>query len=121
LGSRQNVDFPAKSYFARPFPAKTDDLLILGRELLKEGELLKISRKGEVARYFILLNDCILCTSYQVTKQLSVKKYISSFLICINWFTTHAFSEATRREGGTKILYLGCGFFTDLLVKNRSV
>jgi hypothetical protein len=42
-------------------------MYLSGRELLKEGELLKISRKGEVARYFILLNDCLLYTSYQVS------------------------------------------------------
>jgi hypothetical protein len=65
------LDFPPKHFPAgNTFPPKSDNFLISGRELLKEGELLKISRKGEVARYFILLNDCILCTSYQVTKQL---------------------------------------------------
>ena len=35
-----------------------------GRELLKEGELQKISRKGVGPRYFILLSDCLLYTSY---------------------------------------------------------
>ena len=35
-----------------------------GRELLKEGELSKISRKGAGARYFVLLSDCLLYTSY---------------------------------------------------------
>jgi hypothetical protein len=35
-----------------------------GRELLKEGELQKISRKGVGPRYFVLLSDCLLYTSY---------------------------------------------------------
>ena len=35
-----------------------------GRELLKEGELQKISRKGVGPRYFILLSDCLLYTTY---------------------------------------------------------
>ena len=38
-----------------------------GRELLKEGELLKISRKGVDPRYFILLTDCLLYTQYSTT------------------------------------------------------
>ena len=33
-----------------------------GRELLKEGELVKISRKREDIRYLILLTDCACCT-----------------------------------------------------------
>merc|ERR1712130_581337 len=35
-----------------------------GRELLKEGELQKISRKGVGSRYFILLSDCLLYATY---------------------------------------------------------
>eukprot|EP00092_Neocalanus_flemingeri_P003593 GFUD01003856.1.p1 GENE.GFUD01003856.1~~GFUD01003856.1.p1 ORF type:complete len:774 (+),score=113.91 GFUD01003856.1:3573-5894(+) len=35
-----------------------------GRELLKEGELQKISRKGVGSRYFVLLSDCLLYTTY---------------------------------------------------------
>ena len=35
-----------------------------GRELLKEGELLKISRKGTNARYMVLLSDCLLYCCY---------------------------------------------------------
>lgn len=35
-----------------------------GRIFLKEGELLKLSRKDSQPRYFILLNDCLLYTSY---------------------------------------------------------
>jgi len=35
-----------------------------GRELLKEGELQKISRKGMGSRYFVLLSDCLLYTTY---------------------------------------------------------
>ena len=40
------------------------DLIRPGRELVKEGELQKISRKEVVPRYFILLSDCLLYTSY---------------------------------------------------------
>merc|ERR1719336_1317840 len=36
-----------------------------GRELLKEGMLQKISRKGVGPRYFILLSDCLLYCEYQ--------------------------------------------------------
>ena len=35
-----------------------------GRELVKEGELSKISRKGVTSRYFALLSDCLLYCSY---------------------------------------------------------
>ncbi|XP_049846671.1 uncharacterized protein LOC126299057 isoform X1 [Schistocerca gregaria] len=35
-----------------------------GRIFLKEGELFKLSRKDSQPRYFILLNDCLLYTSY---------------------------------------------------------
>ncbi|GLG97346.1 Uncharacterized protein GBIM_04120 [Gryllus bimaculatus] len=35
-----------------------------GRKLLKDGELHKLSRKERQPRYFILLNDCLLYTSY---------------------------------------------------------
>jgi len=35
-----------------------------GRELLKEGELQKISRKGVGSRYFVLLSDCLLYATY---------------------------------------------------------
>ncbi|VVC25833.1 Hypothetical protein CINCED_3A017350 [Cinara cedri] len=38
-----------------------------GRELVKEGELFKLSRKDMQLRYFILLNDCLLYTSYYGT------------------------------------------------------
>ncbi|XP_050425561.1 FYVE, RhoGEF and PH domain-containing protein 6-like [Adelges cooleyi] len=38
-----------------------------GRELVKEGELYKLSRKDMQLRYFILLNDCFLYTSYYGT------------------------------------------------------
>ena len=35
-----------------------------GRELVKEGELEKISRKGTNSRHFVLLSDCLLyCTA----------------------------------------------------------
>merc|ERR1719410_3208111 len=36
-----------------------------GRDLVKEGELQKISRKGVTSRYFALLSDCLLYCSYQ--------------------------------------------------------
>ncbi|XP_025425999.1 FYVE, RhoGEF and PH domain-containing protein 6-like isoform X3 [Sipha flava] len=38
-----------------------------GRELIKDGELYKLSRKDMQLRYFILLNDCLLYTSYSGT------------------------------------------------------
>jgi len=41
------------------------ELIRPGRELVKEGELHKISRKGVGSRYFILLSDSLLYTSYQ--------------------------------------------------------
>jgi hypothetical protein len=41
------------------------ELIRPGRELVKEGELHKISRKGAGTRYFILLSDCLLYCSYQ--------------------------------------------------------
>ena len=37
-----------------------------GRDLIKEGELQKISRNKEGARYFILLSDYLLYTDYKV-------------------------------------------------------
>eukprot|EP00092_Neocalanus_flemingeri_P072430 GFUD01089170.1.p1 GENE.GFUD01089170.1~~GFUD01089170.1.p1 ORF type:complete len:841 (-),score=219.96 GFUD01089170.1:209-2731(-) len=40
------------------------ELIKPGRELIKEGELQKISRKEVVPRYFILLTDCLLYTTY---------------------------------------------------------
>ena len=43
------------------------ELIKPGRELLKEGELQKISRKGVGPRYFILLSDCLLYTTYHGT------------------------------------------------------
>ena len=42
------------------------ELIRPGRELVKEGELMKISRSEVVPRYFILLSDCLLYTHYQV-------------------------------------------------------
>merc|ERR1719362_1992095 len=41
------------------------ELIRPGRDLIKEGELQKISRKGVGPRYFILLSDCLLYCSYQ--------------------------------------------------------
>ena len=35
------------------------DLVMPGRELVKEGELERIFRSKTVARYFILLSDCL--------------------------------------------------------------
>jgi hypothetical protein len=40
------------------------ELIRPGRNLIKEGELLKISRKGVDPRYFVLLSDCLLYTAY---------------------------------------------------------
>jgi len=40
------------------------ELIQAGREVLKEGEMNKISRDEVVPRYFILLNDCFLYTHY---------------------------------------------------------
>ncbi|KDR19096.1 FYVE, RhoGEF and PH domain-containing protein 6 [Zootermopsis nevadensis] len=42
-----------------------------GRVFLKDGELFKLSRKGVQPRYFILLNDCLLYTSYYGSVQSS--------------------------------------------------
>ena len=42
------------------------ELIQPSRELVKEGELMKISRNEVVPRYFILLSDCLLYTHYQV-------------------------------------------------------
>lgn len=40
------------------------ELIKPGREFIRSGELYKLSRKGLQMRYFILLNDCLLYTSY---------------------------------------------------------
>ena len=40
------------------------ELIRPGRDLIKEGELQKLSRKGVGPRYFILLSDCLLYTTY---------------------------------------------------------
>jgi hypothetical protein len=40
------------------------ELIRPGRELVKEGELQKISRKGVGPRYFVLLSDCLLYCTY---------------------------------------------------------
>ncbi|KAF4529031.1 hypothetical protein B566_EDAN010519 [Ephemera danica] len=40
------------------------ELIKPGRILKREGELLKVCRKGMQPRYFILLNDCLLYTTY---------------------------------------------------------
>ncbi len=40
------------------------ELIRPGRELLKEGELQKMSRKGVGPRYFVLLSDCLLYCTY---------------------------------------------------------
>ncbi|KAJ9595160.1 hypothetical protein L9F63_013518 [Diploptera punctata] len=45
-----------------------------GRVFLKDGELFKLSRKGMQPRYFILLNDCLLYTSYNGSVQSSSLK-----------------------------------------------
>ena len=40
------------------------ELIRPGRDLIKEGELQKISRKGITPRYFVLLSDYLLYTTY---------------------------------------------------------
>ncbi|TRY70606.1 hypothetical protein TCAL_02329 [Tigriopus californicus] len=40
------------------------ELIRPGRELIREGELQKISRKGIGPRYFVLLSDCLLYCTY---------------------------------------------------------
>ena len=40
------------------------ELIRPGRDLVKEGELQKISRKGVGPRYFVLLSDCLLYCTY---------------------------------------------------------
>ncbi|XP_065206805.1 FYVE, RhoGEF and PH domain-containing protein 6-like [Planococcus citri] len=47
-----------------------------GRIFIKEGELYKFSRKELQSRYFILLNDCLLYTSYGSMFNLTVKEKI---------------------------------------------
>uniref|UniRef100_A0A8D8V2T4 FYVE, RhoGEF and PH domain-containing protein 6 n=1 Tax=Cacopsylla melanoneura TaxID=428564 RepID=A0A8D8V2T4_9HEMI len=39
-----------------------------GRIFIKEGQLLKLSRRGKQERFFILLSDCLLYTSYYGTQ-----------------------------------------------------
>jgi hypothetical protein len=60
------------------------ELIRPGRELVKEGELHKISRKGAGGtRYFVLLSDCLLYTSYQgawAGDSTSLKVYNNRFL-----------------------------------------
>ena len=41
------------------------ELVRPGRDLLREGRLTKISRKGAAPRYFILLSDCLLYCEFQ--------------------------------------------------------
>lgn len=43
------------------------ELIKPGRVFIKEGELYKLSRRGLQERYFILLSDCLLYTSYYGT------------------------------------------------------
>ena len=40
------------------------ELFKAGQELIKEGELVKMSRNKEDERYFILLSDCLLFCHY---------------------------------------------------------
>ena len=51
------------------------ELIQAGRELVKEGEMKKISRDEVVPRYFVLLNDCFLYTHYAVN--LDKKSFIT--------------------------------------------
>ena len=55
-----------------------------GRELVKEGELIKISRKREDLRYFILLTDCLLYATYTGNLSLSSASLRVSYTIPLN-------------------------------------
>ena len=55
-----------------------------GRELLKEGELMKISRKGIDTRYFILLTDCLLYSTYTGNLSLTSASLKVSYNIPLN-------------------------------------
>ena len=52
-----------------------------GRELLKEGELMKISRKKVDVRYFILMTDCLLYAAYTGNLSLSSASLRVSYTI----------------------------------------
>jgi len=60
------------------------ELIKPGRELIKEGELQKISRKEVVPRYFILLSDCLLYTTYQGTWMDDSTRLRVSYVIMLN-------------------------------------
>ena len=71
--------------------------VFLGRELLKEGELLKISRKATNARYFVLLSDCLLyCTSS--TSSLSGVSLRVSYTIPLDYLKISLPSKETQGE-----------------------
>ena len=66
------------------------ELIRPGRELVKEGELHKISRKGAGTRYFVLLSDCLLYTSYTGawagdSTNLKVGNVVIALWVYFNW------------------------------------
>jgi len=65
------------------------ELIKPGRELLKEGELQKISRKGVGPRYFILLSDCLLYTTYHGTWSGDSTSLKVSYNIMLNQLHVH--------------------------------
>lgn len=77
------------------------ELIRPGRDLIKEGELQKVSRKGVGPRYFILLSDCLLYTSYSGswsgtdTTSLRVSYQIPLSTLCVRLppNTNHADAE----------------------------
>jgi len=75
------------------------ELIKPGRELIKEGELQKISRKELVPRYFILLSDCLLYTTYHGTWVDDSTSLRVSYVIMLNQLRiTVPQSEAFQTE-----------------------
>ena len=92
------------------------ELIMPGRELLKEGELMKINRDGAEPRYFILLSDCLLYTHSGVSGKLKVDYRLHlgkirlavpsnqefqeefSIITSLRSFTVRASSMAVRNE-----------------------
>ena len=84
-----NSDYVTNSYIQDKFDKMLNlqsrlgdwEVIQPGRELLKEGELVKISRKREDIRYLILLTDCLLYTSYTGNLSLSSASLRVSYTI----------------------------------------
>ena len=70
------------------------ELIRPGRQLIKEGELLKISRKGLDPRYFILLSDCLLYTAYSGNLASDVSALKLSYKIPLTSLRVKASSRA---------------------------